>query len=406
MSINQQGGGMIRPARKALFLLALGLIIPGWLAEAGGQTALPGWKGTIEVRDGVRIVANPAQPLYGAFPLEVERDLVIGDADDENSAFFYRFQAAVGTDGRILIYDPRSYRIRMFAKDGAFLQAIGKQGQGPGELQDPSALWCDGRDNLQVVDSSKLHLFDSQGRFLKSLPMPSSSRQAVALTSGTILREDREFGPKEFFEGVALSDDQGRVLQRPARYPSQKMDALFNLKPRFLIDYPEIILSPWTSELALFAYPSEYAVTSVDGRGEAALVIRKAGAPAEMTGRDRSAALDGIIAQYPRERDNRAELEKRTFLPKYRPFFDQIQGDPGGWIYVRRLRPDSGKVQTNEYDVFDKEGRFLSTVTFRGDVCLMRGGFIYAREYDTKAECVKLVRWRIKNWDRVVRGLK
>jgi hypothetical protein len=116
--------------------------------------------------------------------------------------------------------------------------------------------------------------------------------------------------------------------------------------------------------------------------------------------------LDRIIAQYPKEKDNRAELDKRTFLPKYRPFFDQIQGDPGGWIYVRRLRPDNAKVQTNEYDVFDKEGRLLSTVTFHGDVCLMRGGFIYAREYDTNAECVKMARLKIKNWDRVVRGKK
>lgn len=397
---------MIRATGRALLLFSFCLMNWGGSATAESQNQLPGWKGRVEVKDGVRIVINPIQPLYGAFALEVDRDLVIGDADDENRAFFYRFDVAVDKAGRILIYDPRSYRIRMFAQDGTFLRSFGKQGQGPGELQNPSTLWCDGQDNLQVVDPPKLHLFDPQGLFLKSLPLPSSSRQAVALTPQAMLREDREFGPKEFFEGVVLSDDQGRVVKRPARYPSQKMEALFNLKPRFLIDYPEILLSPWTSELALCAFPAEYAVTAVGGRGEAVLVIRKEGPPTEITGRDKSEVLDGIIAQYPKEKDNRSELGKRTFLPKYRPFFDQIQGDPGGWIYVRRLRPDSAKVQTNEYDVFDKDGRFLSTVTYYGDVCLMRGGFIYAREYDTTGECVKLVRWRIKNWDRVVRGAK
>jgi hypothetical protein len=378
----------------------------GGLAAAGDQASPPGWKGKVEVKDGVRTVTNPVQPLYGAFALETERDLVIGDADDENAGFFYRFQVTTDKGGQIYVYDPRSYRIRKFAKDGKFLLSIGKQGQGPGEFQDPSALWCDDQDNLQVVDSPKLHIFDPQGRFLRSAPLMLGSRQAVVLASQALLREDREFDPKEFCEGVVLADDQGRVVKRPARFPSPKLDAMFKLKPRFLIDYPEIILSPWTSESALWAFPSEYALTAIDGRGEAVLVIRKEGQPTEITSRDKDEVLNRIIAQYPKEKDNRAELDKRTFLPKYRPFFDEIQGDPGGWIYVRRLRPDSAKIRTNEYDVFDKEGRLLSTVTFYGDVGLMRGGFIYTREPDPKAECVKMVRWRIKNWDRVIRGTK
>ena len=39
---------------------------------------LPEWKGKIETDNGVKIIKNPQQPLYGDILLEIEEDLEIG----------------------------------------------------------------------------------------------------------------------------------------------------------------------------------------------------------------------------------------------------------------------------------------------------------------------------------------
>jgi hypothetical protein len=46
--------------------------------SAAGQTAKPVWKGTITTENGVKVVKNPAEPLYGTFAFELEVDLKIG----------------------------------------------------------------------------------------------------------------------------------------------------------------------------------------------------------------------------------------------------------------------------------------------------------------------------------------
>lgn len=39
----------------------------------------PQWKGKIEYEDGVKVIVNPNEPLYGEIELDLEEDLIIGN---------------------------------------------------------------------------------------------------------------------------------------------------------------------------------------------------------------------------------------------------------------------------------------------------------------------------------------
>jgi len=41
------------------------------------------WKGTVEEMDGVKVIKNPQEPLFGEIEFELEEDLSIGREDDD-----------------------------------------------------------------------------------------------------------------------------------------------------------------------------------------------------------------------------------------------------------------------------------------------------------------------------------
>ena len=55
-----------------LFLSAFIVVV-----SFGGQKAK--WKGKIEIEDGVKVIKNPKEPLYGEIVFELEEDLSIGN---------------------------------------------------------------------------------------------------------------------------------------------------------------------------------------------------------------------------------------------------------------------------------------------------------------------------------------
>ena len=46
-----------------------------------------GWSASIEIVDGIKVVTNPDVPKFGEFSFELEEDLSIGDANDEDYFF-------------------------------------------------------------------------------------------------------------------------------------------------------------------------------------------------------------------------------------------------------------------------------------------------------------------------------
>ena len=76
---------------------------------------------------------------------------------------------AVAANGDIFVSDGHvNSRIVKFAKDGTFIKAWGKRGDGPGEFNVPHTIFFDSRGRLLVGDRSnrRIQIFDQEGTFL------------------------------------------------------------------------------------------------------------------------------------------------------------------------------------------------------------------------------------------------
>jgi N-acyl-D-amino-acid deacylase len=91
---------------------------------------------------------------------------VSGDGPD---TFNSPTDVAVAPNGDIFVSDGHvNSRIVKFSKDGTFIKAWGKRGDGPGEFNVPHTIFFDSRGRLLVGDRAnrRIQIFDQDGRFL------------------------------------------------------------------------------------------------------------------------------------------------------------------------------------------------------------------------------------------------
>ena len=93
-------------------------------------------------------------------------DLVIGgDPDDPNTAFYRPSAVVAAENGNIFVVERGGKRVQMFAPDGEFLETLGKEGQGPGEFQQPTEATIAG-EHLVVLDMGgrRLSVWTDEGK--------------------------------------------------------------------------------------------------------------------------------------------------------------------------------------------------------------------------------------------------
>lgn len=167
-------------SRTQFILIAI--FIFSFLAACTSVREKEGWEGKIEEVDGIEVIHNPVEPLHGELELELEEDLVIGgDVEDENFNFMRISAIEVDEEGNIYVLDSRECRIQVFNKDGDYLQTIGRKGEGPGEFQRPSRMYLSPDAKLYVIEFRKMHMFDQDGVYEKSI-IPESTLLGMSAT--------------------------------------------------------------------------------------------------------------------------------------------------------------------------------------------------------------------------------
>lgn len=130
----------------------------------------------IETVDGVQIIHNEAQGLWGNNPqVELEFIKAIGEMDslDDAVIFFMPTDISFDNQGNIYILDSGNHRIQKFSPDGKYLTTIGQQGQGPGEFQYPQSLSLDSEGYLYISDmgNRKIHVLKPGGGEFNTIQM-------------------------------------------------------------------------------------------------------------------------------------------------------------------------------------------------------------------------------------------
>lgn len=95
----------------------------------------------------------------------------IGSEDRREELFLDITDVKADSQGNIFILDSRNNCVRKFSNELKFLVETGREGQGPGEMNSPSALALDPDGNVYVADNGnmRINVYDKNLVFLKSI---------------------------------------------------------------------------------------------------------------------------------------------------------------------------------------------------------------------------------------------
>ena len=153
------------------------LIATGLAASCGTSEAV---ETTVADSAGVAIVTNVGEPTVLRWTLDTIR---IFGGEESGPATFHMAQPSlvdVDAHGRIYVLEPFEYRVMVFDSTGVALGSMGRQGEGPGELE-----WA---MSVSVLDDGRAYVHDGAGQIVElrmgdQAGTESAFNYAVILTS-------------------------------------------------------------------------------------------------------------------------------------------------------------------------------------------------------------------------------
>jgi hypothetical protein len=389
----------------AVILLVSIILLSRWLSAAG-QGQKPVWKGKIETENGIKVVKNPKDPLYGEIKLELQEDLSIGGNEKEENYYFPKgVFIAVDDQGNIFAADMGNFRIQKYDKAGKYLRSIGRKGQGPGEFQYPSMICFDNEGNLWVSDlpTRGLKVFSPDGSYKKSVLLMTFIQPSFYVSKEDFIfgMEQSYMAPKGPRIAIVKLNPDGSSAETLAQFQGE-------LKP----NQPAYALHTYTNFIVLcrlnptafcYGFSADYKIFVADGRGKTSFVIEKEENPQSITGKEKESILKkGMMGGVARAKIEK--IEDAAVFPPHRPYFGKILADDAGRIYVTK-RPsvlDQSKVQ--EFDVFSKDGIYLYRAKLPFIPEIIKAGFIYEIRKNEETGDIKIIRHKIKNLDQIKKG--
>ena len=330
-----------------------------------------GGAGDAMVRDsaGITIVESTyrAEPM-APFTIVPEPEVQIGQLDGPAE---YTFRTITGArrlaDGRILVADID--RIHIYDAAGTHLTTFGRAGEGPGEFgRVRSVVVCGGE--IIVGDFTRPHLavFDDQGDYLRTDPMPPSGApfplglESCTTDGAPLLRSANVFvlgapGLSDSTAVITLMRMRGPgALDTLAHVPSVRRDGGY--PPPFssttLLAYRDSTIYALESDrIELRSYGYEGGLRRI-----ARIETTPRPVSADDLDRERTAIIEGFPE--PMRAEFRADLEKLPATATM-PAVSRMRVDPLGRAWLRPYNP-RWEPEDTLWSVLDADGAFAGRV--------------------------------------------
>jgi hypothetical protein len=349
------------------------------------------WKGKIESENGVKVIKNPREPLYGEIKLDLEEDLSIGKEGDDNYQFYRVRDVEVDNQGNIYVDDMSNYRIQKFDAKGNYLLTFGRKGQGPGEFELPMRVRVDeATGNVYVQDQAfSIEIFDKQGNHLKENRLKDLLFDFSLDDSGNVIAVLQKSSERGTFHTLCKIDAKGEIEAKSPEFPytwymEKRGENVLVVTTGYELS---LVMTKLDNKTFVYGYSKEYELNVTDQEGKIFYQIRK---------------------DEPRPQFSAKEKEtfKRKKVPEYKPYYYALFTDPRGRIYVQTNKT-WGEEQNieREVDILSRDGFYLYKTKLPHGTYVIRDGFLFALVVNEEKGGEYVKRYRIKNWSELKEGL-
>jgi hypothetical protein len=337
-------------ASRKRFRAGDGLILALFFGLALTARQGPPWKGTISNEDGTVIVRNPKKPVLAEGAFSFAEDLSIGNHGGQPEPLFSRlWYLAVDDEGNIYAMDQGDSQVKVFDHKGAFLRAIGRKGEGPGEFLHPNNIFMTQQRELVVEDYIRnLTYFGADGKYLRTVSTVRLFPIGISLDSAGRIIALRNFSdPERSGREIDVYDPNLIFLRTLAVFPQPKPDPAL-LEP-FL---PDVRWGLSDLETLIVASGETYEIDLFDFTGRLAKKI--------VRDYDRIKITDEDV----KYRVRKVPEGRKLVVPKFFPAIRSLMADEEGRILAGTYekRAEGAFV----YDVFDPAGKYIAKVALKG----------------------------------------
>jgi len=314
------------------------------------------------IEDGVEVVLNHIEPFYfkdQPKKLLLEEEFTI-DLESEDLAKLGMIDPGgfdVDSEGNIYFMQQRTSGsfLYKFDKNGNYLALLGKKGQGPGEIQFPTSLAINSRNELIIIDSSarKLIILDNRGAFIKEIKLRSNIDAAFPLQDRKYLIYKSIAIPEAIdaqIIGFILCDSELNEIKEINRVKIPHMDKLEKINgigERVLFQ-----ISP--DRIYLGDAKEGYEIWMYNLNGNLVRKIRKEYKPVPIS--------EETKRLYMRRWDRLPmEIREKVFFPKHMPPFQGGFTDDKGRLFIMTFEKGE-KSREYVYDVFNLDGVFIDRI--------------------------------------------
>lgn len=366
------------------------------------------WQGTAEEVDGVMIVTNPIEPFYGELTFELEEDLRIGNEEDDKYLFYRARSIALDSDENIYVVDSGNYRIQKFDRQGKYLYTVGRKGEGPGEFSQPYGLYIDSQSFLYVREYRRLQVFNESGEFLKVIPLNVNLVDFAVDTEGNLFG-NADLQPRDnAVRAIIKLNSQGEIVREVVKYFDLGIKIIvtanrtFTLSPNHTYT-PRLCFTQIEGDIFIFGYSSEYILNLFDKNGKIFLKIIKDELLQPISQKEKEIIIGKALKSLARGNIKipRKKVEEAIHFRKYRSCFEKIITDDSQRIYVQKVKSVFAEDDDYTFDVFNRDGLFLYQLSLSFSPELIQNGFLYDIFTSQDSGEVKIIRYKIKNWDQI-----
>jgi len=317
------------------------------------------WKGTIEEVDGVTVVTNPKEPMYGEDVFSLEEELSIGSAEGREEYLFYQVRGiTVDEDERIYVLDLKEAHIKVFHKTGEYLKTMGRKGQGPGEMQMPIYVQMTSKDEVMVHDTmaQRLSFFSRDGKYLRQKSTAKTRNPLIPIkmdSQGNLIVFAAGAPPPVGGKELKVYDSNLELLTSVAK-EERGTRGIFDIGKSSL--YCDV--SP--GDNIVWGDSKEYVLQILNQGGDLIKRIIKEYDPVEITAEDKE--------KYEKQYAGPVKRGMKLNIRGHFPAFSEISVDDEERIFVKTYERVEGKENLFYFDVFESGGKYIAKVPIQANL--------------------------------------